>query len=393
MKKVIVLFAALALLIAGCSKTPEPSIQGDDLVTMKTGDIIPGQYVVLLKSEVSDLKAAAVSYTAAEKMMTSITKQVLSASGISDREPLQVYSAAVKGFAININESEAALLAKNPSVEGIWPDMYFILAQATSTAKALPTEQTPPGITRVGGGVTYTGSNKAWIIDTGVDLDHSDLHVNTTLAKTYVTGTSTADDDNGHGTHCAGIIAAIDNTVGVVGVAAGAYVVPVKVLNRNGSGTYSNIIKGCDYVTANGTAGDVVNISLGGTTYTALDNAVAAIGNAGLFVAIAAGNSAANSNNYSPARVNGTNIYTISACNSSDVWASWSNYANPPVDYCAPGVSIYSLYKNNSVATMSGTSMAAPHAAGVLLATGGNPSSDGTVTSDPDGTADPIIHE
>jgi subtilisin family serine protease len=393
MKKTVLFLAALALVIAGCTKSNETSIQGDDLVTMKSGDIIPGQYVILLKSDAAGLKAAAVTYVAAEQKMADFTKTVLKESGISEREPLQVYASAVEGFAVNLTESEAATLAKNPNVEGVWADQYFVLAGPQVSAASLPAEQTPPGITRVGGGATYTGTHKAWIIDTGVDLDHSDLHVNTTLAKSYVTSAKTADDDNGHGTHCAGIIAAIDNTVGVVGVAAGAYVVPVKVLDRSGSGSYSNIIKGCDYVSANATAGDVVNMSLGGSAYTALDNAIIALGAKGIFVAVAAGNNGANANNYSPARANGTNVYTISACNASDVFASWSNYGNPPVDYCAPGVSIYSLYKNNSVATMSGTSMATPHAAGVLLATGGNPASSGTVTGDPDGNADPIIHE
>ncbi len=85
---------------------------------------------------------------------------------------------------------------------------------------------------------TYTGTKKAWIIDTGIDLDHPDLNVDAAIGKTFVTRTTTPEDDNGHGTHCAGIVAAIDNTVGVVGVAAGANVVPVKVLDKRGSGAY-----------------------------------------------------------------------------------------------------------------------------------------------------------
>ena len=92
--------------------------------------------------------------------------------------------------------------------------------------------------------------------------------------------------------------------------------------------------------------------------------------------------------NHSPARVDHANVYTISACDDSDNFASWSNYGNPPVDFCEPGVAIYSTYKEGGYATMSGTSMAAPHAAGILLL--GSISTDGFVSGDPDGDADPI---
>src|SRR5690606_4478839 len=100
-------------------------------------------------------------------------------------------------------------------------------------------------------------------------------------------------------------------------------------------------------------------------------------------------NESQNANNTSPARANGPNIFTISAMSQGDNWASFSNFANPPVDYCAPGVSILSTWKSGGYRTLNGTSMAAPHAAGVLLL--GNPSTDGTVNGDPDGNADPII--
>src|SRR5690606_6237814 len=140
--------------------------------------------------------------------------------------------------------------------------------------------------------------------------------------------------------------------------------------------------------------GDAVNMSLGGGVSDLIDAAVLAMADKGLYVSLAAGNSAADANNYSPAHVNGPTIYTISACSSSitegiwiDIWASFSNYGNPPIDFCAPGVSIDSTYKGGAYATMSGTSMAAPHACGVLLLTNGNPGSDGVVTGDPD--ADP----
>ena len=152
----------------------------------------------------------------------------------------------------------------------------------------------------------------------------------------------------------------------------------------------STITAGVDFVAANGARGDCVNMSLGGGAYPPLDAAVEAMGNAGLFVALAAGNESDDASNYSPPRVDGTNIWTVSACNSQDVFATWSNYGDP-VDFCAPGVSILSLYKGGGTATMSGTSMAAPHVCGVLLATDGNPKNNGFVIDDPDGNPDPIV--
>lgn len=255
-----------------------------------------------------------------------------------------------------------------------------------------PAETTPPGITRVGGGAAYTGTNKAWVIDTGIDYTHPDLNVDKDLARTFVTRTTSANDDNGHGTHCAGIIGAIDNEIGVVGVAANAALVPVKVLDKRGSGAYSTIISGLDYVYSKAVAGDVVNMSLGGGAYDPIDAAVIKLLEKGVFVALAAGNESDDANNHSPARVEGDNIYTVSAMDNKDVWAYFSNFGNPPIDYCAPGVSIYSTYKGGGYATLSGTSMAAPHVCGLLLLTNGNLSSDGTVKNDPDGNPDPIAH-
>ena len=201
------------------------------------------------------------------------------------------------------------------------------------------------------------------------------------------------EDDNGHGSHCAGIVAAKDDTIGVIGVAAGAEVVPVKVLDRRGFGPWSVIIAGIDYVASTAVPGDVANLSLGGSIYEPVDLAVINLGDAGIYVSLAAGNSRKDANNYSPARVNGENIYTVSACDKYDVWAYFSNYGNPPIDFCAPGVYVYSTYKNGGYATMSGTSMSAPHVSGLLLITNGNVSYDGYVINDPDGNPDPIAHK
>jgi len=129
-------------------------------------------------------------------------------------------------------------------------------------------------------------------------------------------------------------------------------------------------------------------MSLGGGVSQALDDAVVAAAATGVKFTLAAGNESDDANNHSPARANGPNIYTVSAFSQGDNWASFSNFGNPPVDYAEPGVAIPSTYKNGGYATFSGTSMAAPHLAGILLT--GRARSDGTVNGDPDGDPDTI---
>lgn len=255
-------------------------------------------------------------------------------------------------------------------------------------------QETPWGIARVGGPQDGTGYT-AWVLDTGIDVDHPDLNVDAARGFSAFTSRKDAgvDDGQGHGTHVAGTIAALNNNRDVVGVAAGASVVPVKVLDRRGSGSTSGVIAGVDFVGANASPGDCANMSLGGGISTNLDDAVvAAAAESGAFFTLAAGNESQNANNSSPARANGNNVFTISAHDSLDGLASFSNYGNPPVDYAAPGVGVLSTKKGGGTVTYSGTSMAAPHACAVLMLNAGNPSTDGTISNDRDSTPDPIIH-
>ncbi|MEG9328020.1 S8 family peptidase [Salinimicrobium catena] len=394
---------AFALLVfASCSKdeaTTETSPANPE-AAQAFSEPIPGQYIVVYK-ESGKLQG---DHQLNKSAVRTKTQNLLSENLISDAEILQVYSAALSGVTVRMTKNQVAKLRNSSDIAYIEQDRVLTLAPPCGTPNGGPcddpgdgdggsgSQETPYGIARVNGGVSYTGSGVAWVIDTGIDLDHADLNVDASRGYNAFTSgkdSKSLDDGNGHGTHVAGTIAAINNDIGVIGVAAGATVIPVKVLDSRGSGSYSGVINGVDHVAANGSSGDVANMSLGGPVSDALDTAVKNAASKGIKFSLAAGNDSDDANNYSPARANGTNIVTISAMDSSDYFASFSNFGNPPVDYCAPGVSIKSTWKDGGYNTISGTSMAAPHAAGVLLL--GNASTDGTVNGDPDGSADAII--
>ena len=359
--------------------------------------LIEGHYIVVLKSEaVNGRLIERGDYNQRTAAMKSAISPILRKAGISEEAVDKVYSSTVHGFSARLDDEMLARLRKNSDVSYIEQDRLISLAPPWERGGDEPVgQEVPYGIDRVGGAGDYSsGSRVAWIIDTGIDLDHPDLNVNAEKgfnAFTRGRDGKSLDDGNGHGSHVAGTIAAKDNSIGVVGVAAGATVIPVKVLDSGGSGSYSGVIAGVDFVGANGKAGDVANMSLGGPESQALDDAVLAASADGVIFCLAAGNESDDSNNHSPARVNGDNIYTISAMDINDFWAYFSNYGNPPVDFCAPGVEIMSTWKDGGYNTISGTSMAAPHAAGVLLITGGLANDGGNVDGDPDGDADVII--
>ena len=316
-----------------------------------------------------------------------------------------VYSNALTGFSIEMPKAALNGLRNHPKVLLVEEDL----------AQQAIAQGIPEGITRI-----FASQNSAFdidgvddnrvdadvaILDTGIDVDHPDLNVvggaNCLQSRRrrgrttyYCDANVSADDDQYHGTHVAGTVAALDNGVGVVGVAPGARLWAVKVLDSGGSGYTSGIIAGIDWVVAQGNI-EVMNLSLGGSGVssayqTAIDNAVAN----GVAVVVAAGNSSADASNYSPAFVpsaitvsaladfdgleggNGISCYADDT-EVDDTLADFSNYGSP-VDIAAPGYCVLSTIPTEyNVAqpgyfTLDGTSMAAPHVAGAAAVLASN---------------------
>jgi subtilisin len=337
---------------------------------------IPGQYIVVLRDEARPASVAAVH-------ARSVNADVL-----------HVYGTALNGYAARLSAAGLAAVRSDPRVLFVSQDR-----EVNAFAQTLPT-----GVNRVEGDVSSqisgdgTGSapvNVA-VLDTGIDLDHPDLNVvggtNCSTGRSY-------DDGNGHGTHVAGTIGARDDAQGVVGVVPGARLWAVRVLNNAGSGSWSSVACGVDWVTSTrtdaDTANDVVvaNMSLGGsgaddgncgnTNNDVLHRAICRSTAAGVTYVVAAGNSASDVRGFVPAAYNEVLTTTAMAdfdgapgslgsptCRSDqdDTYADFSNFASLAEDLAhtiaAPGVCILSTWKNGGYNTISGTSMASPHMAG-----------------------------
>lgn len=296
------------------------------------------------------------------------------------------YYSAIKGAALLVPDGKTLSdLKKDERVSRVIPDREVRLIpirEAKSNGKpgstTPPPQTTPTGLLRIGGLENPNegdGVNVA-VLDTGIDLDHPDLAANINLSLKYdcvgdgISATNPGDDGNGHGSHVAGTIAAMNNTIGSLGVGNQIKVVSVRVLNRQGSGTWAGVICGIDYVTAHNDTIKVASMSLGGSgsdTDSSLRRAINSSVGAGVTYTVAAGNEGDNAANHVPAAYDA--VITVSAFSNGDGtkatdngFPSWSNYGSD-VDIAAPGVYIYSTYKNGGYATLSGTSMATPHVA------------------------------
>ena len=377
-KKAVSYFAlASVFTMAGCQK--DDAIENKDASVNPTdkalaadaGKAIEGQYIVTLKAgENTD-----------ESIQTMMADETISQSSVGSK-----FSGAIKGFTGKLTKEQAEELRKNPDVQNVEQDRVITLADNT-TPVAQPAQTIPWGVARVGYG---DGTGKTvYVIDSGVDPNHPDLNVDQTRSRSFLTGITSWADVYGHGTAVSGIIGAKNNTIGVVGVAANATIVALRVFDDLGRGSTSNAIKAVNWVITNGKAGDVVNMSLGGGVSSTLDNAVKQAAAKGILFAIASGNSGVDCINNSPARVDAPNVYTVSSMNQYGAFSGFSNYG-ASVDLAAPGETILTTTKGGGYANGSGTSYAAPHVAGLLALRGNSIGRAGTVTGDKDSKPDPI---
>lgn len=287
---------------------------------------------------------------------------------------LHTYTLLENVLAVEVPVTALNGLLQNPNIVGVEFD-----AEVWATGKPAPSQpaqKLPWGVDRIDAELSnQTGVGvKVCVVDTGIDKDHPDLQANLVGGKNFVAKGATVDptkwdDDNGHGSHVAGTIAAVDNAIGVVGVAPSASLLAVKVLNRQGSGYLSDVVAGIDYCVQNGAK--VVSMSLGSNSdVQALHDAVDAAYASGVLLVAAAGNDYGGAVSY-PAAYD--TVVAVSATDSADNVASFSN-VGPEVELAAPGVGILSTYKDGGYATLSGTSMATPHVSGAAaLAWEANP--------------------
>lgn len=387
--------------------------------------------VVLGSAGTSVIEGAVAQGRGGERRVIVVLKDGSDAAGIAraaNVAPSHVYQRVITGFAARLPEAAIAALSRNPRVLLISPDRTVEIAAQTL----------PAGIDRVdadvhpGAGIGSGGrvDVDVAVLDTGIDPNHADL---TVAGGTDCTGTGSWADNHGHGTHVAGTVGAKENDAGVVGVAPGARLWAVKVLGSNGSGTWSQIICGLDWVYQNRATIEVANMSLSGAgqdgacTSEALHQAICNLVAGGVPVVVAAGNAAQDAATSVPAaydevitvsafadfdgKPGGTGSATCSTNDRDDRFASFSNYG-ADVDIAAPGRCVRSTTRGGGTGLMSGTSMAAPHVAGAAAlyraeAPGASPAqvrdwllstasrAQGSAygfTGDPDGQAEPVLN-
>ncbi|HZE66348.1 MAG TPA: S8 family serine peptidase [Sporichthyaceae bacterium] len=371
---------AVAALVAACCAVPAahaaPARAGEmHLAGMATGAVIPNSWIVTLRSGDPDRVAA-------EHARWGVHVG-------------QVLHSALRGYTGRMNAALARRVAADPRVRTVEQDRVVrATSDWPSPGVSAPSAQSiPTGVARVGAPASSTKAGDGHgtvdadiaVLDTGIDAGHPDLNV--AGGTDCVPGTTSWDDERGHGTNIAGIAAAKDNDFGVVGVAPGARVWAVRVLDAAGDGSLATLTCGIDWVTAHAAIIDVANMSLigidpgdGNCLDGGLHQAICTSVAAGVTYTVAAGNDAADASSYSPASYpevitvgaiadydgrGGGLADTPSGCDGGgdDEFATFSNYGSV-VDILAPGVCIRSTWLNGGYATLTGTSQAAAHVAG-----------------------------
>jgi subtilisin family serine protease len=348
--------AAAGLALAACADpatSPRPG--GPALASAaveapgQTGRPIPGQYIVVFRDDVADVRGKA-----AEK-----------ARGVGAGVAV-VYERALRGFAGPMSDAAAARLRGDPEVAYVEQDQVVSIDATTQADATWGLDRIDQASLPLSTTYTYTGTGSgvvAYIIDTGIRTTHGEVVGRATRGFDAFTDGQAGNDCNGHGTHVAGTVGGTK-----YGVAKGVSLVAVRVLDCGGSGSNSGVIKGMDWVAADAATKTatraVANMSLGGGFSQATNDAIARLTAANVFVAVAAGNSSQDACRSSPASA--PSATTVAASTRDDARASYSNWGSC-VDLYAPGSGITSAWYQSDVQlnTISGTSMASPHVAGV----------------------------
>jgi subtilisin family serine protease len=320
---------------------PSPSLAGESGAASRQ---IDGQYIITFDDSVSDVPGYA--------------KRMAAQYG---EDPLFIYSDAIKGFAARLPDQAVAALERNPRVAAIEPDEIVTLASVETPVPSWGLDRIDQRSRPLDSSYEYASDGagvNVYIIDSGIRGTHTEFGGRAVGAFTTVSDGRGTSDCTGHGTHVAGIIGGR-----TFGVAKGVTLNALRVYDCSARSTVSAVISAVDWVTKNRVLPAVANMSMASTLSSSLNAAVKASIDAGVTYVVAAANYSADACAYSPASV--SQAITVAATNSLDGQAAYSNFGSC-VDLYAPGSSILSTWYTSDTATFysSGTSMAAPHAAG-----------------------------
>lgn len=413
----------ILLFVAGCKSKK-------NLAPPRHMEVIEGQYIVFMKESFDtaliknrrndpNRKKQKTDNDAARTRKQNKLKDFLRDEGIGPGKQKKIFADISISAIVELDTAEARKLKENVNVEDVIQDITIQInpiQQADPALRINPIQQwisdviyqinpiqqndsiknrydidtvtnTSKAILTAGGAVPGTGkATVIWFLDTGIDTGNPNLIVDASLGAHFI-GSST-DDDNGHGTFCAG--AAAGTAVGTagfplihIGVSEGATVVPVKVLDRDGKGSWGTVMDGLNHVAQLSQPGDVVNLSLGayepGNTncyYPGIKRAIERITAGNVFVTLSAGNDAGNAECNRPGCINGVNIFTTSSINTDSTCAFYANFGSP-VDFVTVGTRVFSLWQNGQYRMASGTSVSSAILAGIIHARNNAPADGG----------------
>ncbi len=333
---------SILILTSACQKEEDIIIENEEvadiqetpayIVSQEIKDARNGEYIVSFNKEAAELQQAlsSRSETAYKSELEKISLDMLTDIRLNEKN--------IKSFSVNrdfpsillqnVSEEDISTLEMNGMVEEVRPnkviamsvpdilDPYFrsILVPATQAIAQTHNWYT---VSSVGGYKDMSKSSKrVWVVDTGIDMDHPDLNINTELSRNFDQYSNSPDDELGHGTHVAGIIGAKDNSIGITGIAAGIEVIAIKVIGASGEGDEWQLIDALRYVRDNVRSGDIINISLGTEAHRTINAIVKDFDDYGAIVVVAAGNYGIDADEFSPAKVNRDGVYVVGALDS-----------------------------------------------------------------------------